>query len=82
MLEEGRLMEQSKELSDYGQMIQLFWPAFLDLFQAVKKQALTSGRREIDVAAEYIEEHYAPASHSGNSSRSGPYEPLLLQQLF
>lgn len=59
MLEEGRLMEQSKELSDYGQMIQLFWPAFLDLFQSVKKQALTSGRREIDVAAEYIEEHYA-----------------------
>ena len=57
--EEARLLAEGIALENYQQMTELFRSSFLELFQAVKKQALSSGRREIDIAADYIEEHYA-----------------------
>ena len=40
-------------------MTELSRSSFLELSKAEKKQPLSSGRREIDIAADYIEEHYA-----------------------
>ena len=48
----------TRQLESFEQMTKMFENSFLQLFEKVQKKAASRERKEIDLAAEYIESHY------------------------
>ena len=57
-LDVKNLLEAGRRLESFEQMTKMFESSFLQLFEKVQKKAASSERKEIDLAAEYIESHY------------------------